>query len=133
MKVYKDSDFTYPLELKCPPMVKTNQLPMDIIGPYAIFIKKHLSLVKNATTTEEHEKLVKSMAEKDRGIVTEIYKVMRENGYIVRGLDSFGRICVDIMLDTYHSDFKKLDAPPKKLTKEIIKDFNRKINLMLGR
>jgi hypothetical protein len=130
MKLHQDADFVYPLELKAPPLIKTNQLPMDIVGPYAMIVKKHLSLVKNVTSTEEHEKALKGFPEKDRDIVTDIYKNLRDNGYLVKGLDTMRRIRIGIIIDNFHRDFENLDPVPKKITKELVQDFMRKMQGM---
>lgn len=129
----RDSDFEYPDSLPHEPMVKTLQSPHDVVGQFIPLLKKHLQKADKlkGCSSEDFEKAMgggtASFTQSERATIAQIYEDLRKHGYYPLGTDGLGRIRLGVATNPMAHLFRNLDPVPVKITLEMIREFNAKI------
>ena len=75
-----------------PPLVPSDIQPEQIIGTNAALVESHFTKAIKSQSQEEYERSMKSFAENERKIISDIYTELREIGIWPRGIDRFGNV-----------------------------------------
>lgn len=128
----KDADFIYPDLLPDKPYISTETTPHAIVGPFGDLIKKHYELYTKYTDEESRHKAMEraGIDEGKRARAAEIYKLLKENGFYVVGLDEHKRIKLGIVTTKHESEIeysqeeiKKAKLTFKTMAKGVIRGF----------
>ena len=96
-----------------PPLIPSDIQPKQIIGGNAALVESHFTKAIKAQSQEEYERAMKSFAENERKIISDIYAELREIGIWPRGIDKFGNIEFGIAcrsnLQTYTESMPLID------------------------